>query len=64
MSTVTRTDARRHLSDTLRIERLEEDADEFEEAIERVLNRLGWLIGLVFTLTVAIFTALITLLAR
>jgi hypothetical protein len=64
MAGQTRTDQRRHLEHIYRIERLEEDADTFEEAVARVMQRLNWLIGLVFTLTVAIFTALITITTR
>lgn len=60
----TRTEQRRHLGDVYRIERLEEDADEFERAVAKVMARLNWLIGLVFTLTVAIFTALLTITTR
>lgn len=60
----TRTEQRRHLGDVYRIERLEEDADDFDQAVARVMARLNWLIGLVFTLTVAIFTALLTITTR
>jgi hypothetical protein len=60
----TRTEQRRHLGDVYRIERLEEDADAFDQAVARVMARLNWLIGLVFTLTVAIFTALLTITTR
>lgn len=60
----TRTDQRRHLGDVYRIERLEEDADDFDRAVAKVMARLNWLIGLVFTLTVAIFTALLTITTR
>lgn len=60
----TRTEQRRHLGDVYRIERLEEDADDFDQAVARVMARLNWLIGLVFTLTVAIFTAMLTITTR
>ena len=60
----TRTEQRQHLGDVYRIERLEEDADDFDLAVAKVMARLNWLIGLVFTLTVAIFTALLTITTR
>lgn len=64
MPGATRTQLRAHLPTEIRIERLEEDADEFEAAMNGIRLRLNWLIGLVFTLTIAIFSAILTFTAR
>ena len=63
----TRTERRQHLSDTVRIERLEEDNDEFAQMVKELVMRIdklnGILVGLLISIVagtvVMVFTTII-----
>lgn len=56
-----RTQARKHLADVLRVERLEEDADEFEKDLTLVLKRLDRMNGLLVGILISLATGAVLL---